>query len=109
MFSKFFSDYRSTSWVRKTNPNCGEKQKVYGQMLKKNGKGVQGAHMFCKIHYKNKVARYPKRDYRITGKDGVAVVDFKVGSPTPGHIVNIDVHLIHKNKTYNSLTSFAPK
>jgi hypothetical protein len=80
-------------------------QAAYGK-LTLDDVPVEGAQMYCVVHYPEGDVRWPEEGFVLTGSDGVAQILFRVGRAQPGCSVNVDVYLLHQEEMIRARTSY---
>jgi hypothetical protein len=80
-------------------------QAVYGK-LTLDGVAVEGAQMYCIVHYPEGDVRWPQEGFEVTGSDGMVPILFLVGRAQPGCSVNVDVYFVHQEKVTHARTSY---
>jgi hypothetical protein len=91
--------------MAQSGAGSGDWQAAYGK-LTLDGLVVEGAQMYCVVHYPEGDVRWPKEGFVLTGSDGVAQVLFRVGHAQPGCSVNVDVYLVHQEQMIRARTSY---
>jgi hypothetical protein len=71
-----------------------------------DGVPVEGAQMYCVVHYPEGDVRWPEEGFVVTGSDGTALIVFRVGRAQSGCSIDVDVYLIHQEKEIRSRTSY---
>ncbi len=93
-----------TAWVSNDHPGQNSNVTVFGKLVI-GGKPIQGAVMQTAWHYKSTTSTCEG----VTGGDGVAACERKIGRATKGYTVNIRVTFTHEGKTYQVSTAFTPQ
>ena len=80
-------------------------QAAYGT-LTLDGVPVEGAQMYCVVHYPEGDVRWPEEGFVVTGSDGMAQTLFRIGRAQPGCSVNVDVYFVHQEKVTRARTPY---